>query len=86
MDDWPGLLWDELGYRRAQGSFSDKGKFIVGKLEDHDAAKLKDVFGRPVPGRGARPDGHHPVVILRFMGADAEEIRDVQTRMGRAWR
>jgi len=24
--------------------------------------------------------------ILRFMGADAEEIKDVQLRMGRVWR
>jgi hypothetical protein len=25
-------------------------------------------------------------VILRFLGADAEEIKDVQLRMGRVWR
>jgi hypothetical protein len=25
-------------------------------------------------------------VILRYMGANADEIRDAQVRMGRAWR
>ena len=66
-----------------------EGHLILAKLQDHDGAKLKDVLGDVY--RDAVPD---PVditkfeweVILRFMGADVEEIRDVQLRMGRVWR
>lgn len=85
LDSW----WDEFGYRRAQGSFSDKGEFVLRKLEDHDAAKLKDVLGDLY--RDEVPDPMDITkfkweVILRFVGADAEEIKDVQLRMGRVWR
>jgi hypothetical protein len=85
LDAW----WDEPAYKAAQGSFSDKGKFSLGKLEDHEAAKLKDVLGDLY--RDAVPDPMDITkfeweVILRFMGADAEEIREVQLRMGREWR
>ena len=36
--------WDEPAYRAAQGTFSERGAFILGKLHDYDAAKLKDVL------------------------------------------
>lgn len=85
LDAW----WDEPEYKAAQGSFSEKGTFILGKLEAHDAAKLKDVLGDLY--RDAVPDPMDITkfeweVILRFMVADAEEINDVQVRMGRVWR
>lgn len=72
LDSW----WDELGYRAGQGSFSEKGKFILGKLEAHDAAKLKDVLGDLY--RDAVPDPMDIAkfeweAILRFMGADARD-------------
>lgn len=75
--------------RAAQGSFSDRGAFILGKVEAYDPAKLKDVLGDlyrdavPEPMNITRFEWE---TILRFMGADAEEIRDVQVRMGRVWR
>lgn len=57
LDVW----WDELGYTGVQGSLSEKGKLILGKLEDHDAAKLKDVLGDLY--RDAVPD---PTDITKF--------------------
>ena len=57
LDPW----WDELGYKTAQGSFSEKGAFILGKLQDHDAAKLKDVLADLY--RDAVPD---PMDITKF--------------------
>ena len=40
MDAW----FDEIAYKRAQGSFSTKGAFILTKLKEHDAAKLETVL------------------------------------------
>lgn len=85
VDSWR----DELGYRAAQGSFSDKGKFILGKFENHDAAKLKDVLGDLYRDRVPDPmdiTKFEWEVILRYVGANPDEIRDVQVRMGRVWR
>ena len=31
-------------YKAAQSTFSERGAFILAKLEAHDAAKLKDVL------------------------------------------
>ena len=39
LDAW----WDEPAYKAAQGTFTERGAFILAKLEAHDAAKLKDV-------------------------------------------
>jgi hypothetical protein len=85
LDSW----WDEPGYRAAMETFFERGAFILRKLEDHDAAELKDVLGDLY--RDAVPDPMDITkfeweTILRFMGTDAEEIRDVQLRMGRVWR
>jgi hypothetical protein len=45
----PDSWWDELGYRAAQGSFSEIAKAHPRQaLEDHDAAKLK-VYRDAVP-------------------------------------
>jgi hypothetical protein len=81
LDPW----FDEPANRAAQGSFTAKGTFILDKLRAHDAAKqtdvLADVYGDAVPD----PTDITKVqweIILRFMGADADEIADVQQRMG----
>jgi hypothetical protein len=84
LDVW----WDEPVYHAARGSFSTKGTFILAKLEAHDAAKLKDVLA---DDRADLPDPADMTkfeweVILRFMGAHPDEIKDVQLRMGRVWR
>lgn len=72
LDAW----WDEPGYHAARG-FSIKGAFILRKLADHDAAKLKG------PADMTKFEWE---IILRFLGASADEIKDVQRRMGRVWR
>jgi len=81
-----------VGRTRVQGRAGlllREGAFILGKLEAHDAAKLKGVLGEVY--RDAVPDPMDITkfeweTIRRFMGADAEEIRDVQLRMGKALR
>lgn len=81
--------FDDPAYKAAAGTFSERGAFILGKLKAHDAAKLTDVLSDLY--RDAVPD---PMdisrfeweVILRYIGAGAEEIADVQKRMGRVWR
>jgi hypothetical protein len=40
LDAW----WDEPAYQASRETFSERGTFILGKLEAHDAAKLKDVL------------------------------------------
>ena len=85
LDAW----WDEPYYTAAKGSFSSKGAFILAKLPAHDAAKLKDVLADVY--RDAVPDPMDITKfrwanILAFMGANEEEIKDVQLRMGRVWR
>jgi hypothetical protein len=85
LDAW----WDEPAYRAAQGTFTERGAFILAKLEVHDAAKLKDVLADVY--RDAVPDPADMTkfeweVILRFLGAHPDGIKDVQLRMGRVWR
>jgi hypothetical protein len=85
VDAW----WDESAYKAAQGTFSEKGTFILVKLREHDAAKLKDVLADVY--RDAQPDPMDITkfqwqTILAYMGASEEEIKDVQLRMGRVWR
>jgi hypothetical protein len=91
MGDGLGLdaRWDEPAYHAARGSLSTKGTFILRKLSEHDPAKLKDVLANVY--RDAVPDPADMTrfeweVILRFMGAHPDEIKDVQLRMGRVWR
>ena len=67
-------------YKAAQGTFTERGTFILAKLEAHDAAKLNDVLADVY-----RDDVPDPMdmtrfeweVILRFMGAHPDEIKDV---------
>ena len=85
LDVW----WDEPAYKAAQGTFTERGAFILGKLEAHDAAKLKDVLADVY--RDAVPDPADMTkfeweVILRFLGAHPDETQAVQRRMGRVWR
>ena len=85
LDAW----WNEPAYKAAMGTFSERGAFILSKLKEHDAAKLKDVLADLY--RDAVPDPMDITkfqwqTILAFMGASAEEIADVQLRMGRVWR
>jgi len=84
-----GPWWDELAYKAGQGTFTERGTFILAKLQEYDAAKLIDVLGDVY--RDAVPDPQDITkfewqAILAFMGATAEEVRDVQVRMGRVWR
>ena len=86
LDAW----WDEPDYKRSMGSFRQRGTFILRKLRECDAAKLEsvldDVFRE---GKDKDPQDFTKFeweVILRFMGASPEEIKDVQLRMGRVWR
>jgi hypothetical protein len=71
------------------GTFSERGAFILGKLLEHDAARLKDVLadlyrdGRPDPMDITRFQWQ---TVLAYMGASEEEISDVQKRMERVWR
>jgi len=81
--------WDEPAYRASRETFTERGIFILAKLEAHDAAKLKDMLADVY--RDAVPDPMDITrfeweVILRFMGAHPDEIKDVQLRMGRVWR
>ena len=85
LDSW----FDEPAYQAARGSFSTKGTFILRKLSEHDPINLKDVLADVY--RDQIPDPQDITkfeweVILRFMGASPEDIKDVQLRMGRVWR
>lgn len=85
LDPW----WDEPFYKKAQGSFSDKGAYILNRLRSVDAEKLDTI--REDLYRNGTPDPMDITkfewqVILAFMGASEEEIADVQKRMGRVWR
>jgi hypothetical protein len=85
VDSW----WEEPAYEAAQGTFSERGTFILAKLQQHDAAKLKDVMLDLY--RDARPDPMDITkfqwqTILAFMGASEEEIKGVQMGIGRVWR
>jgi hypothetical protein len=84
MDSW----WDELGYRRCS-TFTLKGAFILTKLLQRDAGKLRTVLLDLY--RTEKKDLQDITkfewkVILEYMGANPEEVADVQMRMGRQWR
>jgi hypothetical protein len=67
LDAW----WDESAYRAAQGTFTERGAFILAKLEAHAAAKLEgvlaDVYRADLPDPAMTKFEWE--VILRFMGA-----------------
>jgi len=91
----PGLglsaLWEERDYKACGGSRECRGRFILGKLFDRDTRLLKGAwlaaFGTRVLGppevRTAEITKAQWQVILSHMGASADEITDVQARMGR---
>jgi hypothetical protein len=84
LDPW----WDEPEYKAASATFHERGTFILAKLQAHDAAKLKDVLVDLY--RDAVPDPTDVTkfeweIILAFMAASEEEIKDVLVRMGRVW-
>jgi hypothetical protein len=85
LDAW----WDEPYYKAAKSSFSSKGAFILRKLMKHDGARFAEIMADLY--RDDAPDPQDITkfeweTILRYMGASAEEIADVQKRMGRVWR
>jgi hypothetical protein len=85
LDAW----WDEPVYKAAQVTFGQRGAFILAKLLEHDAAKLRevldDLYRADVPG--PEDIGRFEwATILRYLRATPEEIADVQQRMGRVWR
>ena len=70
--------------QKGPGLLLQERKFILAKLEAHDAAMLKDVLGDLYRDRVPDPmdiTKFESEVILWFMGADAEEIKDVQQRI-----
>jgi hypothetical protein len=92
MADGIGLdaCWDELDYRQAlRGSLTDQGAFILRKLSQHDLVRFKTVMDDLYRHRPPDPSDITKFewqVILAYLGATDEEIREVQHRMGRAWR
>lgn len=76
-------------YKAAQRTFTERGMFILRKLREHDPAKFLDVMTDLY--RDDQPDPQDIgtfewQTILAYMGANDEEIKDVQMRMGRPWR
>lgn len=90
MSDGLGLeaWWDEPEYKTCN-TFHLRGTFIFRKLREHHAAKLQTVMDDLYPDQ--QPDAEDIgkfewQIILAYMGATAEEIKDVQVRMGRVRR
>lgn len=82
LDAW----WDEPDYKAAQGTFSERGTFILNNLAQHDAARLSMVIAdlyRDEPPDPMDITKFEWQTILAYMGASEEEIKDVQTWMGR---
>jgi hypothetical protein len=80
LDAW----WNEPDYKHCN-TFRLRGLFILRKLRERDSARLQDVLAdlyRDQPD----PEGIGTFewqTILAYLGASEEEIKDVQTRMGR---
>jgi hypothetical protein len=84
LDAW----WDEPAYKTCN-TVRLRGLFIFDKLKQHDPARFADVVADLY--RDDVPDPEEIgtfewQIILAFMGASPEEIRDVQMRMGGLWR
>jgi hypothetical protein len=84
LDTW----WPEPEYKTCN-TFHLRGGFIFNKLRQHDAARfaelLRDLYRDDVPD--PQDIGKFEwQTILAYMGANDEEVRDVQKRMGQVWR
>ena len=87
LDVW----WGEREYRACGASLECRGRYIVGKLFDLDTRMLQTAwlaaFGRRLLGppeiQAHEISRSQWQLILSHMGARADEIVDVQTRMGR---
>lgn len=87
----PGLglasWWDEPEYKVC-GTFQARGYFILHRFHRLDPAKLNTVMVKLYRDQEKEPQDIAKVewqVILEYMGASPEEIKDVQVRMGK-WR
>jgi hypothetical protein len=87
----PGLglasWWDEPEYKVC-GTFQARGYFILRRLHQLDPAKLNTVMVKLYRDQEKEPQDIAKAewqVILEYMGASPEEIKDVQVRMGK-WR
>jgi hypothetical protein len=83
LDAW----WAEPEYKVC-GTFQARGYFILRKLHQLDAAKIRTVMVDLYHEQRKEPQDITKVewkVILEHMGASPEEIKDVQVKMGR-WR
>jgi hypothetical protein len=84
LDAW----WDEPAYKTCN-TFRLRGLFIFDKLKQHDAARFAELLSdlyqddQPDPQDIGKFEWQ---TILAYMGADDEEVMDVQKRMGRVWR
>jgi hypothetical protein len=84
LDAW----WDEPDYEAASGTLSSRGAFILTKLAQLDAPKLRTVMVDLWRDEQKEPQDITKFewkVILEYMGARADEVWDVQRRMGRPW-
>ena len=73
LDAW----WDEPAYRAAQGTFTERGAFILAKLRRQAQGRA----GRRLPRRRTGPGGHDPV---RVGGHPALHGRERRRDQGRA--
>ena len=81
LDSW----WAEPEYKVC-GTFQSRGYFILRKLHQLDAAKLRSVTEELYRDQEMEPQQITKFewkVILEYMGATPEEIQAVQVRMGR---
>jgi hypothetical protein len=84
LDPW----WDEPAYKaaQAQGTFSERGTFILNKLAQYNAVKLSTVIAdlyRDEPPDPMDITKFQWQTILAYMG---RERGGDQMRMGRVWR
>ena len=84
LDSW----WDEPTYKTCN-TLHLRGAFILRKLREHDPPKVRDVMTDLY--RDEQPDPQHIGTFewqttLAYMGANDEEIADMQKRIGRVWR
>ncbi len=79
--------WVEPEYKVC-GTYQARGYFILRKLHQLDAAKIRTVTVDLYHEQEKEPQDITKFewkVIMEYMGASPEEIKDVQVRMGR-WR
>jgi hypothetical protein len=85
LDAW----LDEPDYRAASRTLSGRGAFIITKLTQLDAPKLRTLMVDLWRDEKKDPRDITKLewkVILEYIGASVEEVWDVQRRMGRVWR